>query len=65
MADIATVRDSIELHLLEPVVGSSEGLVKVVSLGDDRQHTPPGGDQLTVGTRAGCRRGTAGGWSRC
>ena len=47
MADVATVRDSIKLHLLEPAVGTSEGLVKAVSLGDNRQHTPPGGDPVS------------------
>ena len=57
MADVATVRDSIELHLLEPAVGISEGLVKAVSLGDNRQLFHAGtrrdanGELITAGGR--------------
>ena len=47
MADIATVGDSIEVHVLKVLIDGRECRIEVIRLSDNRQYATTGGDQFS------------------
>ena len=55
MADIATVSESLEMHVIKAAVSQCEGVIKVIPLGHHAQHPSAGGAERVgvITARAG------------
>ncbi len=49
MADVAAQLHACKLHLSQALVGPGKGLIKIMALGDGRQHPATAGLQLAIG----------------